>query len=151
MEKDAEFFMTLAINEAKSAMELDEVPVGAIIVKDGEVIASAHNTRESEQSPLGHAELTCIKKASEALGSWRLSGCDLYVTLEPCMMCAGAIIESRINRLYIGALDSKNGAIVSQINLLSLPNLSSKPQIFTGVLKENCEGLLTFYFKNKRN
>ncbi len=151
MEKDVDFYMALAIEEAKKAGELDEVPVGALIVKDGEIIARAHNTKETEQSALGHAELTCIKKACEALGSWRLSECDLYVTLEPCMMCAGAIIESRIKRLYIGALDSKNGAIVSQINLLSLPNLSSKPQIFTGVLKENCEELLTFYFKNKRN
>ncbi len=151
MRQDAEYFMSLALEEAEKAKSLDEVPVGAVIVKDGEVIASAHNSKESENNPLGHAELNCIKKASEALGSWRLTDCDMYVTLEPCMMCAGAIVESRIARLYIGSLDSKNGAIVSQINLLSLPNLSSKPQIITGVLKENCDKLLTFYFKSKRN
>ncbi|MCD8203937.1 MAG: nucleoside deaminase [Coprobacillus sp.] len=151
MGQDAEYYMALAINEAKKARDLDEVPVGAVIVKDGEVIAAAHNTKEAENNPLGHAELNCIKAASEALGSWRLSGCDMYVTLEPCMMCAGAIVEARIARLFIGSLDSKNGAIVSQINLLSLSNLSSKPQIITGVLKENCDKLLTFYFKSKRN
>ncbi len=144
------YYMDLALNEAKKALELDEVPVGAILTCDNKIIAIAHNTKESENDPLGHAELNCISEASEILSRWRLDDCDLYVTLEPCLMCAGAIIESRIRHLYIGTLDKERGAIVSNLNLLNIPNINHKPLITYGIKEEECKDLLVSYFKGKR-
>ena len=141
-------YMALAINEAKKAQRRDEVPVGAVIVRAGEVIAKAYNTREYGKNALYHAEIKAIDKACKKLGGWRLIGCTMYVTLEPCPMCAGAIVNARIERVVYGAPDHKAGAFGTMINLTDYPLY--KPQIEGGVMKEECAGLLTDFFKTKR-
>ncbi len=113
-----EFFMREALKEALNSYKINEVPIGCVIVKDGKIIARAHNNREKNKDPLGHAELLAIRKAAEHLGGWRLVGCDMYVTLEPCIMCSGAIMDSRIERLYIGAMDTKRGCVSSYFPIL---------------------------------
>ncbi len=143
-------FMILALEEAKKALDADEVPVGAVLVKDGKTLVSSHNCKENDNNPIGHAEINCIEEAARLLGRWRLNDCDLYVTLEPCLMCAGAIVEARIKHVYIGALDPKNGAIVSTINLLNVPNLSHRPEITYGIMSDKCEEILSTYFRGKR-
>ena len=147
IDKDIEF-MSLAINEAKKAYKRDEVPVGAVIVKDNMVIAKAYNTREYGKNALYHAEVKAIDKACKKLGGWRLVGCTMYVTLEPCPMCAGAIVNSRIERVVFGAPDHKAGAFGTMIDLTDYPLF--KPQIVGGVLKEECAELLSSFFKQKR-
>ena len=141
-------YMALAINEAKKAQRRDEVPVGAIIVRDGEVIAKAYNTREQGKNALHHAEIKAIDKACKRLGGWRLVGCTMYVTLEPCPMCAGAIVNARVERVVYGAHDHKAGAFGTMINLTDYPLF--KPQIEGGVLETECAQLLTAFFKAKR-
>ena len=111
--------MSEALKEANKALFIGEIPIGAVIVKNGEIIARAHNTKEKEQNPLCHAEINVIKKASELLKNWRLNDCDMYVTLEPCVMCAGAILNARIKNLYFGAYDYKFGACVSNDNIFN--------------------------------
>ena len=143
-----EEYMALAIMEAVEAAKEDEVPVGAVIVRDGKVIAKAHNTRERDKNALYHAEIKAINQACAVLGGWRLVGCTMYVTLEPCPMCAGAIINSRIERVVYGAPDNKAGAFGTMINLTDYPLF--KPQIESGVLKEECSKMLTEFFKTKR-
>lgn len=143
-----EEYMALAIMEAMEAAKEDEVPVGAVIVRDGKVIAKAHNTRERDKNALYHAEIKAINQACSVLGGWRLVGCTMYVTLEPCPMCAGAIINSRIERVVYGAPDNKAGAFGTMINLTDYPLF--KPQIESGVLKEECSKMLTEFFKTKR-
>ena len=143
-------FMKEAIKEAKKAELIDEVPIGCVIVKDGKIISRGHNIRETKQNPIGHAEIVAITKASKKLSSWRLDGCDIYITLEPCIMCSGAIIQSRIKHIYFGAFDSKGGAIGSSINVLEASNINHHPEVTSGVLQEECSSLLTNYFKNKR-
>ena len=143
-------FMKEAIKEAKKAELIDEVPVGCVIVKDGKIISRGHNIRETKQNPIGHAEIVAITKASKKLKSWRLDGCDIYITLEPCIMCSGAIIQSRIRHIYFGAFDPKGGALGSSINVLKADNINHHPEVISGVLKEECSSLLTNYFKNKR-
>ena len=143
-----EEYMALAIMEAVEAAKEDEVPVGAVIVRDGKVIAKAHNTRERDKNALYHAEIKAINQACSVLGGWRLVGCTMYVTLEPCPMCAGAIINSRIERVVYGAPDNKAGAFGTMINLTDYPLF--KPQIESGVLKEECSKMLTDFFKTKR-
>lgn len=143
--------MSLALKEAKKAELIDEVPIGAIIVKDNKVIARGHNVRESKKDPLGHAEIVAIKKASKKLNSWRLEGCDIYVTIEPCIMCSGAIIQSRIKRIIYGADDLKGGAIKSSIEVLKAKNINHHPEVAAGILKDECSGIIKKYFKNKRN
>ena len=143
-----EEYMALAIMEAVEAAKEDEVPVGAVIVRDGKVIAKAHNTRERDKNALYHAEIKAINQACADLGGWRLVGCTMYVTLEPCPMCAGAIINSRIERVVYGAPDNKAGAFGTMINLTDYPLF--KPQIESGVLKEECSKMLTEFFKTKR-
>lgn len=145
---DAEY-MALALEEAKKAAEIEEVPIGAIIVKDGKIVSSAYNLREKNRDATAHAELLCIKKACEALGGWRLFGCTLYVTLEPCAMCAGAIINSRIDRVVFGAYDLKAGSFGSLVNLAEYP-YNHKPQICGGVLANESEELLQNFFKELR-
>ena len=145
---DDEKYMLLAIDEAKKAENEDEVPVGAIIVRNGEVIASAYNTREYGKNALYHAEIKAIDEACKKLGGWRLVGCTMYVTLEPCPMCAGAIINARVERVVYGAPDHKAGAFGTMINLTNYPLF--KPQIVSGVLKDECAGMLTEFFKKKR-
>ena len=143
-------FMKEAIKEAKKAELIDEVPVGCVIVKDSKIISRGHNIRETEQNPIGHAEIVAITKASKKLKSWRLDECDIYITLEPCIMCSGAIIQSRIRHIYFGAFDPKGGALGSSINVLKADNINHHPEVISGVLKEECSSLLTNYFKNKR-
>ena len=144
-----EIFMREALCEASRARDIDEVPVGAVIVRDGKIIARAHNTRESDKNALCHAEIKAINDACSALGGWRLVGCTLYVTLEPCPMCAGAIINSRVERVVFGAHDFKAGAFGSMLNLNDYPLF--KPELMGGVLGEECASLLTEFFKTKRN
>ena len=145
---DDEKYMLLAIDEAKKAENEDEVPVGAIIVRGGEVIASAYNTREYGKNALYHAEIKAIDAACKKLGGWRLVGCTMYVTLEPCPMCAGAIINARVERVVFGAPDHKAGAFGTMINLTDYPLF--KPEIVGGVLKDECAQMLSSFFKKKR-
>ena len=142
--------MKEALKEAKKAELIDEVPIGCVIVKDDKIISRGHNQRETKQSPIGHAEIVAINKASKKLKSWRLEGCDIYVTLEPCIMCSGAIIQSRINKVYYGASDPKGGALGSSINVLEANNINHHPKVVSGVLKEECSSIITNYFKAKR-
>lgn len=141
--------MQLAIQEAKKAFELGEVPVGAVIAKDGEPIAAAHNTRESEKNATHHAELLAIDAACRALGGWRLWQCELFVTLEPCPMCAGAIINSRIKRVVYGAKDTKAGCCGSITDLFSMP-FNHHPAVESGLLEEECAHLLADFFERLR-
>ena len=142
-------FMRLALDEAKKALGENEVPVGAVIVKDGEVIAYGRNRREKENNALCHAELEAIDKACKALGGWRLTDCDLYVTLEPCPMCAGAIINARIKRVYYGAFDDKAGSFGSVVDFNHL-RYNHKPEIYAGIMEDECQSLLTEFFKALR-
>lgn len=145
--KDTEKFMKEALKEAKKAYEKEEVPVGAVIVKDGKIIAKAHNLKESKNSSVCHAEILAINKACKKLGAWRLTDCDMYVTLEPCPMCAGALINSRIRKLYIGTSDEKTGACGSKINLLEDVIFNHKVEIERGILQSDCEKILKDFFK----
>lgn len=145
-----EMWMALAIEEAKKAEELGEVPIGAVIVRNGEVIAKAFNLRERTQNPMGHAECLAIKEASEKLGSWRLEDCDLYVTLEPCPMCSGAIIQSRIPRVVYGATDPKAGCAGTLMNLLQEPRFNHEADVISGILEAPCKNMLTQFFKALR-
>ena len=142
--------MKEALKEAKKAELIDEVPIGCVIVKDDKIIARGHNQRETNQSPIGHAEIIAINKASKKLKSWRLEGCDIYVTLEPCIMCSGAIIQSRISKVYYGAFDPKGGALGSSINVLEAKNINHHPEVISGVMQEECSKIITNYFKAKR-
>ena len=142
-----EKFMREALKEAKKALEKEEVPVGAVIVKDGKIIARAHNTKESKKDSTCHAELLAIKKACKKLDAWRLLDCEMYVTLEPCTMCAGAIINSRIKKIYIGTDDGKTGACGSVLNLLEDYKFNHKIEVEKYILKEECETLLKSFFK----
>ena len=148
LDRDEEF-MTIALSEAAMAASMGEVPVGAVIVKDGEIVASAHNLRENGGGATAHAELLAINEACERLGSWRLSGCELYVTLEPCPMCAGAIINSRLDRVIFGAKDARMGALGSVMDLNNYP-LGHKVEVKDGVLAEESLELLRDFFQNMR-
>lgn len=145
-----EGYMNLAIAEAKKAELIDEVPIGCIIVKNNEVIASTFNKRETSQQAIAHAEILAIQKANEVLGSWRLEGCSLYVTLEPCPMCAGAILLSRIERVVFGAFDKKGGCLGSCMNMYETKGFNHYPIVCGGVLKQECGNLLSDFFKKKR-
>lgn len=146
MDKDIKF-MKEAIKEAKKAYNKGEVPVGAIIVKDGKIIARGHNTIEEKQDATKHAEIIAIQKASRKLGAWRLLNCSMYVTLEPCSMCAGAIIQSRIENLYIGTMEPRSGACGSMVNLTEEYNKVSKINVVTGICKNESEKILKDFFK----
>lgn len=142
-------FMREAMSLAKKAEDIDEVPVGALIVRDGKVIAKAYNTRETSKCATHHAEILAIEEACRTLGGWRLPGCTLYVTMEPCCMCAGAIINARIPRVVFGAPDLRFGAFGSLVNLAEA-GLNHKPQILGGVLGDENVEILRSYFKKKR-
>ena len=146
MEENFEYYMGLALKEAESSLALAEVPVGAVVVCEGEVVAAAYNTRETDKNAIRHAEVTAISRACEKLGGWRLHKCELYVTLEPCPMCAGAIVNSRIKRVVYGAKDPKAGAFGTVLDLNSFP-LNHKPEIVNGVREEECAALLSDFFK----
>ena len=150
MVKNDLYYMEKALKEANKASFIDEVPVGCIIVKDNKIIARAHNLREHRKDITAHAELIAIKKASKKLMDWQLIGCDIYITLEPCLMCAGAIIQSRFKRVIYGAKDFKGGAFGGSIDVLSAQNLNHKPFIVSGVLENECSNILKKYFKQKR-
>ena len=143
-------YMQIAYNEAKTAAERGEVPVGAIIVKDGQILSVAKNNREETGDATGHAEILAIREACELLGGWHLSDCTLYVTLEPCPMCMGAIINSRIKRVVFAAKDAKAGACGSVIDLSAYP-LNHKPLIDSGFMKDECAALLNDFFKARRD
>jgi tRNA(adenine34) deaminase len=145
-----EHFMKLALEDAEQALREDEVPVGAVIVHEDRVIARAHNQREQLHDPTAHAEMIAITQAAEALGSWRLEGCTLYVTLEPCPMCAGAILLARISTVVYGADDPKAGAVHSLYRLLSDPRLNHRCLIVSGVLGAECGRVLTEFFQRQR-
>ena len=145
-----EKFMKIALKEARKAYNKLEVPVGAVIVKDGQVIAKAYNIKETKKDTTKHAEILAIQKASKKIESWRLLDCEMYVTLEPCSMCAGALINSRIKKVYIGTMDYKTGACGSVLNLLEDYKFNHKVEIETGILKEECEGILKDFFKMLR-
>lgn len=145
-----EKFMKAALKEAKKAYEKLEVPVGAVIVKDGKIIARAHNLKETKYDTTKHAEILAIQKASKKLNSWRLIDCEMYVTLEPCSMCAGALINSRIKKVYIGASDQKTGAVGSVFNLLEDYTFNHKVEYEKGVLQDECESILKEFFKELR-
>ena len=139
--------MKEALKEAKKALAIEEVPVGAVIVKDGKIIARAHNIKETKKDATCHAEILAIKKACKKLESWRLIDCEMYVTLEPCSMCAGALINSRIKKLYIGTTDEKTGACGSILNLLEDYKFNHKIEVEKNVLQDECEALLKTFFK----
>jgi tRNA(adenine34) deaminase len=145
-----EKFMRHAMNEARKAAQKGEVPVGAVVVKDGKIVGRGHNLTESKQSALTHAELMALNKASKKVKSWRLNDCDLYVTLEPCTMCAGAIVLSRIRNLYYGTTDPKAGAVESTIRVLDNPKLNHRVKLNGGILKEECSKVLSDFFKEVR-
>lgn len=145
-----ERYMKEALKEAIKAYKKEEVPVGAIIVKDEEIIARAHNLKETKRDTTKHAEILAIQKASKKIGAWRLEGAEMYVTLEPCTMCAGAIINARIRKVIIGTEDPKTGACGSVLNLFEDYTFNHKPECETGVMKEECEKILKEFFKNLR-
>jgi tRNA(adenine34) deaminase len=150
MVKDDVYYMNLALEEAKKARELQEVPIGAVIVWNEEVIAKGHNLRETDQSSVAHAELLTIAEACKFLETWRLEEATLYVTLEPCPMCAGAIINSRIKRVVFGAHDPKAGCAGTFMNLLQDERFNHQSEVTSGILHEECGGMLTAFFKELR-
>jgi len=145
-----EFYMNKALDEAKKAALKLESPIGAVLVYQGKIIARGHNNRETKQSALGHAELEVIRKGCRKLGSWRLCDCDLYVTLEPCAMCAGAIIQSRIRKVYFGATDPKAGAAGSVVDLFSVDGFNHQVEVKRGVLEAECSIILSTFFSELR-
>jgi tRNA(adenine34) deaminase len=150
MTQDDERWMREALRQARAALEHDEVPVGCVIVHDGHVVGRAHNQREMLEDPTAHAEMIAITQAAEALGSWRLLGCTLYVTLEPCVMCTGAMILGRIDRLVYGATDPKAGAVESVLRILEEPRLNHRVPATGGVMAEECGAILSEFFRGKR-
>ncbi|AAP24075.1 MULTISPECIES: tRNA adenosine(34) deaminase TadA [Bacillus] len=151
MERDQDiYFMQLAIEEAKKAEAIQEVPIGAVIVLNGEVISAAHNLRETEQRSIAHAELLAIDEACKKLGTWRLEDATLYVTLEPCPMCAGGIVLSRVKRVVYGAGDPKGGCAGTLMNLLTDERFNHQCEVVAGVLEEECGTLLTNFFRELR-
>jgi tRNA(adenine34) deaminase len=149
-EKDSQY-MRRALELAARAAQLGEVPVGALIVHENQVIAEAYNERETKPSALAHAEISVIYQACEKLGRWRLSGCTLYVTLEPCVMCAGALVQARVDRVVYGARDPKAGAVESLYQVLADPRLNHRPAVEGGILAEECGKILSDFFKARRN
>lgn len=150
MEKTNEYYMAQALRLASKAEAIDEVPVGALVVHKGNIIGRGYNRRQTKQNPLEHAEIMAIQQASRKLKSWRLEDCDLYVTLEPCPMCAGAIIQSRIANVYFGASDPKGGAVHSVTSLFDLPQWNHHPNWQSGIMEQECSDILIQFFRNKR-
>ena len=145
-----EFFMRQAVLLAQKAASLDEVPVGAVIVQNDKVIARAYNTKNKKKDALLHAEISALRKAQKKLGDWHLNDCDLFVTLEPCPMCAGACINTRLRTIYFGAYDEKAGCCGTLYNLPQDTRFNHRPNVVGGVLEQECSTLLTQFFKNKR-
>ena len=148
--KSKEYFMRKALKEAEKALAIDEVPIGCVIVLNDKIIARAHNVKETTNNPCGHAEILAIQKACKKFNNWRLENCDIYVTIEPCIMCVGAIIQSRLHSVFYGSKDFKGGAFGSSINILESKNINHRPYIEGGVLEEKCSSIISNYFKSKR-
>jgi len=145
-----EDYMRIALKEANKAYKKDEVPIGCVIVLNGEIIATGHNHKVRKNLAIAHAEMEAIRKASKKLKTWHLDGSEMYVTLEPCMMCTGAIVNSRIKKVYYGATDPKGGAINSCVKLIDIKNINHHPITEGGILKEECSMILSDFFKTKR-
>jgi len=145
-----EYFMRLALREAERALEHEDVPIGAVVVREGELLGAGHNERELRQDPTAHAEMVALREASRALGSWRLLDAVLYVTLEPCAMCAGAIVLARLARVVYGASDPKAGACGSVLDVTAEPRLNHRPTVAGGLLAEECGALLSEFFSDRR-
>jgi tRNA(adenine34) deaminase len=145
-----EYFMRLALREAEAALAHDDVPIGAVVVREGEVIGAGRNERELRQDPTAHAEILALRDASRALNSWRVLESVLYVTLEPCAMCAGAIVLTRVPRVVYGTIDPKAGAAGSVIDVLAQPRLNHRPAVASGLLADECAALLTDFFGSRR-
>ena len=150
MKTKQEKYMRIALKEALKASKIDEVPVGCVIVLNDKIIAKAYNKKEINNDPCGHAEILAVKKASKKLNNWRLENCEMYVTIEPCIMCSGAIIQSRISKVYYGAPDNKGGGFGTSINVLEAKNINHRPLIYGGVLEDECSKIISNYFKSKR-
>ena len=148
--KERERFMRQAITQAKKAEKLMEVPIGCVIVYEGKVVARGYNRRNTDKNTLSHAELNAIRKASKKLGDWRLEGCTMYITMEPCQMCAGAIVQSRITRAVIGSMNPKAGCAGSILNLLDMPEFNHQVELTTGVMEEECSQMMKSFFKELR-
>lgn len=144
-------YMREALKEAEKAMQRGEIPVGALLVRNGEIIGRGSNSRSLEGSPLGHAELTAMREASEAIGNWRFDDCTLYVTLEPCVMCAGAMVQSRLRTLVYGTRDPKAGAVGSLYNIVEDPRMYHRCIVRSGIVKEECAELLRSFFRMRRS
>ncbi len=142
--------MKAALTQAKKALALGEVPIGCVIVHEGKIIGRGYNRRNTDKSTLAHAEISAIKKATKVIGDWRLEECDLYVTLEPCQMCAGAIVQARIPRVFIGAMNPKAGCAGSIYNLLEEPAFNHQVEVTRGLLEEECSTILKTFFKELR-
>lgn len=147
---EEEKYMKEAIRQAHKAWKLQEVPIGCVIVKDGKIIARGYNRRNTDKNTLAHAELQAIRKASRAVGDWRLEDCTMYITLEPCQMCAGAIVQARIPRVVIGSRNPKAGCAGSILNLLNIPEFNHQVELTEGVLGEECSAMLTDFFRELR-
>ncbi len=145
-----EKYMHAAIREARKAYALEEVPIGCVIVYQDKIIARGYNRRNTDKNTIAHAEMTAIRKASKKLGDWRLEGCTMYVTLEPCQMCAGAIVQARIDKVVIGSMNPKAGCAGSVLNLLEIPSFNHQVEIQKGVLEEECSHMLSSFFKELR-
>lgn len=150
MYTEQERYMKEAIRQAKKARALEEVPIGCVIVCDGRIIARGYNRRNTDENTLSHAELNAIKKASKKLGDWRLEGCTMYVTLEPCQMCAGALMQSRIDKVVIGSMNPKAGCAGSVLNLLEMDGFNHKVEVERGILQEECSTMLSEFFRELR-
>lgn len=148
--EDKEYFMNEALKEAKKAYKKLEVPVGVVIVKDNKIIAKAHNQKEEKNNPIKHAEIIAIEKACKKIKNWRLNDCEMYVTLEPCPMCAGAIINSRIKKIYIGSAQQKTGACGSKVNIIEEYSSETKVETEFGILQDKCLNILQDFFKELR-
>ena len=150
MMTEQERFMKEAVRQAKKALALDEVPIGCVIVHEGQIIARGYNRRNTDKNTLSHAELNAIRKASKKLGDWRLEGCTMYVTLEPCQMCAGALVQSRIDEVVIACMNPKAGCAGSVIHILEMEGFNHKVKVEKGVLEEECSQMLSDFFKTLR-
>lgn len=150
LEKIKENYMREALKQAKKAEKIDEVPIGCVIVYDDKIIARGYNRRNTDKNTLSHAELIAIRKASNKLGDWRLEGCEMYVTLEPCQMCSGAIVQSRIDKVYIGCMNSKAGCAGSVLNLLQVDKFNHQVEIEKGILEGECSTIISNFFRNLR-
>lgn len=147
---EQEKYMKEALRQAKKAYELGEVPIGCVIVHEGKIIGRGYNRRNTDKNTLAHAEITAINKASKKIGDWRLEGCTLYVTLEPCQMCAGAIVQARIDEVVMGSMNPKAGCAGSILNILEMPEFNHQVRVVRGVLEEECSQMLTRFFKELR-